>query len=202
MNELAADQSQKPILVKVAPDLSFEALDEILELAGPRQTSPASWPPTRPSPARKPLTKPCRRVYAETGGLSGRPLRARSTEIIRHSTGRPRGKLPIIGVGGIFTRLMRGKKLRRAPAWCRFTRDWFMKGPAIAKDYRSAACITRLGGGGFDRLAARPLGLEFTTKLTQMSDLQQIRDVSSLCAPVFGEAARWLCLVQRRPACY
>jgi len=42
------------------------------------------------------------RVYAETGGLSGRPLRARSTEVIRHLYGRTRGALPIIGVGGIF----------------------------------------------------------------------------------------------------
>src|SRR5256885_17086379 len=42
------------------------------------------------------------RVYAETGGLSGRPLRQRSTEIIRHLFRQTHGSLPIIGVGGIF----------------------------------------------------------------------------------------------------
>jgi dihydroorotate dehydrogenase len=43
-----------------------------------------------------------RGVYAETGGLSGKPLRARSTEVVRHIYKQTRGKLPIIGVGGIF----------------------------------------------------------------------------------------------------
>jgi dihydroorotate dehydrogenase len=92
---------QSPILVKVAPDLSFEALDEILELVGPRQIAgivATNTTITRPSAE----TSDARRVYAEAGGLSGRPLRARSTEVIRHLHQQTRGTLPIIGVGGIF----------------------------------------------------------------------------------------------------
>ncbi|MEI9864083.1 MAG: hypothetical protein WDN00_05930 [Limisphaerales bacterium] len=88
-------------LVKVAPDLSFEALDEILELVGPRNiagivatNTTISRPQTSDAAAQK--------VYSETGGLSGKPLRARSTEIIRHLHKQTKGKLPIIGVGGIF----------------------------------------------------------------------------------------------------
>ncbi|HEY4952590.1 MAG TPA: quinone-dependent dihydroorotate dehydrogenase [Verrucomicrobiae bacterium] len=91
-----------PILVKVAPDLSFEALDEILELTGPRQiagivatNTTISRPPTDDFPLQK--------IYSETGGLSGKPLRVRSTEIIRHIFRQTQGKLPVIGVGGIFT---------------------------------------------------------------------------------------------------
>ncbi len=92
----------KPILVKVAPDLSFEALDEILELAGPRQI--AGIVATNTTIARPPATDPrLQATYAETGGLSGKPLRARSTEVIRHLYRQTRGTLPIIGVGGIFT---------------------------------------------------------------------------------------------------
>src|SRR6185437_9872191 len=62
-----------PILVKVAPDLSFEALDEILELAGPRQIAgivATNTTISRPTPQSQDAQK----VYAETGGLSGRPL--------------------------------------------------------------------------------------------------------------------------------
>jgi dihydroorotate dehydrogenase len=92
----------KPILVKVAPDLSFAALDEILELAEPR--SLAGIVATNTTLGRPPTTNPlCERVYQEIGGLSGKPLAARSTEIIRHLYHQTQGKLPIIGVGGIFS---------------------------------------------------------------------------------------------------
>lgn len=94
-------QPAKPILVKVAPDLTFEALDEILELVGPRHI--AGIVATNTTVARPPTSAASsQQVYAETGGLSGRPLRARSTEVIRHLFRQTRGKLPIIGVGGIF----------------------------------------------------------------------------------------------------
>jgi dihydroorotate dehydrogenase len=91
----------KPILVKVAPDLSFAALDEILELAGPRKIAglvATNTTLSRPGTNVERL----KRVYAEAGGLSGRPLRARSTEVVRHLFKQAQGKLPIIGVGGIF----------------------------------------------------------------------------------------------------
>jgi len=91
----------KPILVKVAPDLSFSALDEILELtyagriAGIVATNTTV---TRPDTSDPRLI----RMYEETGGLSGRPLAERSTGIIRHIHRQTHGKLPIVGVGGIF----------------------------------------------------------------------------------------------------
>jgi len=99
--ETPALRCAKPILVKVAPDLSFEALDEILELVGPRQLAgivATNTTLTRPD-TRDPELK---RIYGESGGLSGRPLRARSTEIVRHLYRQTKGSLPIIGVGGIF----------------------------------------------------------------------------------------------------
>lgn len=91
-----------PVLVKVAPDLSFEALDEILELAAAREIS--GIVATNTTSARPETTdERLRAVYSETGGLSGQPLRRRSTEIIRHISKQTRGQLPIIGVGGIFS---------------------------------------------------------------------------------------------------
>ena len=91
----------RPILVKVAPDLSWSALDEIIELALSRQL--AGVVATNTTITRPETSDPCgKRVYQETGGLSGRPLRRRSTEIIRHIYRHAQGRLPIIGVGGIF----------------------------------------------------------------------------------------------------
>ena len=100
LQEVNTGVSSKPILVKVAPDLSFEALDEIIELATQRRLAGLVATNTtimRPASSDEAL----RRTYAETGGLSGRPLRARSTEVIRHIYRQTRGALPIIGVGGI-----------------------------------------------------------------------------------------------------
>jgi dihydroorotate dehydrogenase len=97
----ASGFAPKPILVKVAPDLSFEALDEILELVGPRGI--AGVVATNTTIARPQSADPrLRQIYAETGGLSGKPLRSRSTEVIRHLSRQTKGHLPIIGVGGIF----------------------------------------------------------------------------------------------------
>ena len=93
--------TRKPILVKVAPDLSFPALDEILELVGPREIAGIVATNTtlaRPQSNDAAIAK----IYAENGGLSGRPLSARSTEVIRHLYRQTRGALPVIGVGGIF----------------------------------------------------------------------------------------------------
>ncbi len=103
---LAALQSlnsaRKPVLVKVSPDLSPAALDEILELAGPRQL--AGLIATNTTITRPAASDPnAARLYEETGGLSGRPLRERSTEVVRHVFRQTQGRLPIIGVGGIFS---------------------------------------------------------------------------------------------------
>ena len=82
---------------KVAPDLGFYALDEILELIEPHNLAglvATNTTITRPSEDG---------LFAETGGMSGRPLAKRSTEVIRHLYQQTKGAVPLIGVGGIFT---------------------------------------------------------------------------------------------------
>ncbi len=94
--------SPKPILVKVSPDLSWEALDDIVSLAGPCGLAgivATNTTITRPASTQPKLAV----IYAESGGLSGRPLRRRSTDVIRHLYRQTGGRLPIIGVGGIST---------------------------------------------------------------------------------------------------
>ena len=122
----------KPVLVKVAPDLSFEALDEILELAIPRQI--AGVVATNTTVARPDSGDPAlKRVYAEAGGLSGRPLRARSTEIIRHLYRQTKGALPIIGVGGIFNADDAWEKITAGSSLVQLYTGLVYEGPAVAK---------------------------------------------------------------------
>jgi dihydroorotate dehydrogenase len=122
----------KPILVKVAPDLTFDALDEILELAGPRQL--AGIVATNTTIAR-PSTNDAelQRVYAETGGLSGKPLGSRSTEVIRHLHRQTHGKLSIIGVGGIFNAADAWEKITAGASLIQIYTGLVYEGPAITR---------------------------------------------------------------------
>jgi dihydroorotate dehydrogenase len=122
----------KPVLVKVAPDLSFAALDEILELAGPRDV--AGLVATNTTIARPQTNVPrLQRVYAEQGGLSGRPLRARSTEVVRHLYRQTRGALPIIGVGGVFDAADAWEKVTAGASLVQVYTGLVYEGPGIAR---------------------------------------------------------------------
>lgn len=122
----------KPILVKVAPDLSFEALDEILELTIPR--SIAGIVATNTTISRPAVSDPLvQKVYAETGGLSGRPVRVRSTEVIRHLYRQSQGKLPIIGVGGIFNAADAWEKIEAGASLLQVYTGFVYEGPALVR---------------------------------------------------------------------
>src|SRR5207244_288881 len=114
------------------PDLSFEALDQILELAGPRNIAgivATNTTITRPQSDNE----TARRIYTETGGLSGRPLRERSTEVIRHVFRQTRGQLPIIGVGGIFNAADAWEKLTAGASLLQVYTGLVYEGPGLAK---------------------------------------------------------------------
>lgn len=86
----------RPLLVKIAPDLSDQAILEVLEVCTIHQvsgiiaTNTSRVGPDAPRP------------FKEAGGLSGRPLSERSLEVVRFISRETAGRLPIIGVGGIF----------------------------------------------------------------------------------------------------
>jgi dihydroorotate dehydrogenase len=131
-SDCSAGSATKPILVKVAPDLAFEALDDILELVQPRCL--AGLVATNTSIGRpEPSSEPLRRIYAEPGGLSGKPLRARSTEIIRHLYRQTQGKLPIIGVGGIASAADAWEKITAGAVLLQVYTGLVYEGPGLAK---------------------------------------------------------------------
>jgi dihydroorotate dehydrogenase len=141
----------KPLLVKIAPDLSFEALDEILELVEPRRIAgivATNTTITRPDTNDVTL----RRVYEEAGGLSGRPLRARSTQIVRHLFRQTRGALPIIGVGGIFTADDAWEKIAAGASLLQVYTGMVFEGPGLVKTLVTALRL-RLAETGLKSLA-------------------------------------------------
>ena len=85
--------TRKPLLVKIAPDLSWEAIEEIIALATEHGLAGLVATNTTTNHATVP------RHRAQTGGLSGAPLRERSTEVVRFIA--KNSKLPVIAVGGI-----------------------------------------------------------------------------------------------------
>ncbi len=132
INDEQRTTNGKPILVKVAPDLSFEALDEILELTGPRHIAgivATNTTISRPNASHPALGK----IYAESGGLSGAPLRARSTEVVRHLYRQTKGRLPIIGVGGIFDGDSAWEKITAGASLVQIYTGLVYEGPGVVK---------------------------------------------------------------------
>ncbi|WP_199246407.1 quinone-dependent dihydroorotate dehydrogenase [[Phormidium] sp. ETS-05] len=100
------NQGEKPILVKIAPDLAWEDIAEIIAVANQYQLAgiiATNTTISRDNLETKIINLTGQPVTEEAGGLSGAPLRQRSTEVIRFIYQQTGGKLPIIGTGGIFT---------------------------------------------------------------------------------------------------
>ena len=147
----ALNSVNKPILVKVAPDLTFTALDDILELVAPCRI--AGIVATNTTIAR-PQTSDAKlqTIYAETGGLSGKPLRVRSTEVVRHLYQQTNGKLPIIGVGGIFSADDAWEKIAAGASLVQCYTGLVYEGPALAGKI-VAGLSKKLSAHGFRQLS-------------------------------------------------
>ena len=119
-----------PILVKVAPDLSPSELAEVVAAAqagGAAGIVATNTTLARPSSLRSAQAQ-------EGGGLSGRPLRARSTEMIQQIRRLSAGRLPIVGVGGVFTAADALEKLRAGASLVQLYTGFIYHGPTVARD--------------------------------------------------------------------
>ena len=98
--ERSKQKVRKPVLLKIAPDLNFDQIDDVLEIV--KSTDIDGIVATNTTVQRTNLSLSPKEIEKiGNGGLSGNPLKNRSTEIIRYIAQRTGGKLPIIGVGGI-----------------------------------------------------------------------------------------------------
>ena len=112
----------------MAPDLAWEAIDDVLALVELRRIAGIIATNTTIDHSAVPEQR------RETGGLSGLPIRARSTEIIRYISART--KVPVIGVGGIFSADDAKEKFDAGAALVQLYTGFIYEGPALV----SAIC--------------------------------------------------------------
>ncbi len=123
-----AGRPRRPLLLKIAPDLSFRQIDTVLAallefgLDGLIATNTTL---ARPGPFG---------AIREAGGLSGRPLAARATEIINYIFRATGGRLPIIASGGIVDSVTAGEKLDAGATLVQIYTGLIYRGPFFARD--------------------------------------------------------------------
>ncbi len=122
----------KPLLLKIAPDLSHEQLDDIIEIAN--ETQLAGIVATNTTIERTGLLSSSAKIEAiGAGGLSGAPLRNRSTAIIRYLKSKNNNQWKIIAVGGIASTADAKEKLEAGADLLQVYTGFIYKGPDIVK---------------------------------------------------------------------
>ena len=142
---------EKPLLVKIAPELGEGFLEDIVKLVKKYKLSGIVATNTtiqRPKAKHKSSEK----VYQEKGGLSGAPLKDQSTEMIRKIFKMTNGKIPIIGVGGIFTADDAWEKITAGASILQLYTGLVFEGPSIAKNIVKGL-NKRLKSEGFESIS-------------------------------------------------
>ena len=122
----------KPILLKIAPDLNSSQLDDIVDIV--KKTKIDGIVSSNTTISRDGLSytdKQIKKVGA--GGISGQPLRNRSTEVIRYIHKKSNGSIPIIGVGGIMSKEDALEKLNAGASLIQLYTGFIYEGPALVK---------------------------------------------------------------------
>ncbi len=122
---------KKPILLKIAPDLTDSQLDEIVEIV--KETQLNGIVATNTTIGRNGLKSP-EQLVAQAGGLSGAPVRKRSTEVVRYLRAAAGKELVIIGVGGIFTAADAKEKLAAGADLVQVYTGFIYEGPSMVKN--------------------------------------------------------------------
>lgn len=125
----------KPILLKIAPDLNTIQLDEMVELVA--ETKIDGIIAANTSVNREGL-KADNLDEIGMGGLSGKPIAKRSTEVIRYLAEKSNGSFPIIGVGGIHSAEDALEKLEAGASLVQVYTGYIYKGPSLVKEINKA----------------------------------------------------------------
>lgn len=128
-----AKPKQKPILLKIAPDLTDTQLLDIIDIV--KETKIAGVIATNTTISREGLTS---EKKSETGGMSGKPLRKRSTEVIRFLSEKSNKAFPIIGVGGIHSPEDAIEKLEAGASLIQLYTGFIYEGPGLIKKINKA----------------------------------------------------------------
>ena len=123
----------KPILLKIAPDLTNEQLLDIIEIV--QETKIDGVIATNTTISRENLSS---NNKSEVGGLSGKPLTSRSTEVIRFLSEKSNKSFPIIGVGGIHSAQDAIEKLDAGASLIQLYTGFIYEGPKLIKEINNA----------------------------------------------------------------
>ena len=125
-------QKRKPILLKIAPDLTNDQLDDIVEIVF--ETKIDGIVATNTTISREGLSISKDKIDAiGAGGLSGLPVKKRATEVIRYLSQKSNKKIPIIGVGGVNTAADAIEKLDAGASLIQVFTGFIYEGPGIVK---------------------------------------------------------------------
>ncbi len=131
-------QRPKPLLLKIAPDLSFEQLDEIADII--RATELSGLVATNTTVCREGLRTPAARLQAiGPGGLSGAPLRQRAAQVLQHLRQRLGSEVLLIGVGGIDSAEAAEERWQAGADLIQVYTGLIYKGPALVRQI--LACL-------------------------------------------------------------
>ncbi len=123
----------KPIFLKIAPDLNSAELDDILEIVTDKNLD--GMVVSNTTIERKlPHYTEAHLEKLGNGGVSGNPVRAKSTDVIKHVHKHTQGKIPLIGVGGIFTAEDAQEKLDAGATLVQIYTGFVYQGPTIVRD--------------------------------------------------------------------
>ena len=121
----------KPILIKIAPDLTREQLDDVIDLA--MEIKLDGIVATNTTIDRDGLNHDFKIGTREAGGLSGKPLQKRSTEIVKYIYQKTNGEIPIIASGGVFIGADAKEKFDAGASLVQVWTGFIYEGPAIVK---------------------------------------------------------------------
>jgi dihydroorotate dehydrogenase len=124
----ASKPKRKPILLKIAPDLTDTQLSDIIDIVATTQIDGVIA--TNTTLSRKGLQSEVT-LTQQAGGLSGKPLTNRSTEVIRFLHQQSKGAFPIIGVGGIHTPKDAQEKLNAGASLIQLYTGFVYEGPKV-----------------------------------------------------------------------
>ncbi|MER3469851.1 MAG: dihydroorotate dehydrogenase (quinone) [Chitinophagaceae bacterium] len=125
-------EKQRPILLKIAPDLTFEQIDDVIALA--TEINLAGLVATNTTIARdKLITEQSQLTSIGAGGLSGKPLQQKATEIIHYIHQKTGATIPIIGSGGIFDAADAEEKMKAGASLVEVWTGFIYEGPSIVK---------------------------------------------------------------------
>jgi dihydroorotate dehydrogenase len=122
----------KPILLKIAPDLTQEQLNDVTDLA--LEIKLDGLVATNTTIDREGLEHDLRIGTLETGGLSGKPLQKRSTEVVKYIYEKTKGEIPIIASGGIFSGADAKGKFDAGASLVQVWTGFIYEGPGIVKN--------------------------------------------------------------------